>query len=137
MTPQSPGARRTDGRKPATEATGGTGATPRIIRLLGEAQHIIGQIRDGNPADLHYHLDHKGDAELIDLVRVLAAMVPVDRSPGQLLAWTVPPEETAGLIAEVRDTMAGAHPAWTGGTPEEARYRQVLADKRRARKAAS
>ncbi len=65
--------------------------------LVPVAAELIGTVRDFDPADTAEILDRVGvlDERSRALVVTLAAMVPVDRSPSELLAWTrvtIPPK---------------------------------------------
>ena len=60
-------------------------------RLVQTACSLACRVRDEDPAEIHRDLDRMPDPELIALVTVMAAMIPDDCTPGELLAWISAP----------------------------------------------
>jgi hypothetical protein len=59
-------------------------------RLVQTACHFAVRIRDEDPAEVHAEMYAMGTDRLVALASVMAAMIPDDRTPRQLLAWTEP-----------------------------------------------
>jgi hypothetical protein len=62
----------------------------RAQASLDRAQHFIGLVRDYDPADSATYLQTLTPEQLWDLPFVLAALVPVDQTPAELLEWCDP-----------------------------------------------
>jgi hypothetical protein len=60
---------------------------PLPIRAVGRASRLAGAVHDGSAQDVAVILAALSQQELVELSVTLAAMVPVEYSPGDLLAW--------------------------------------------------
>lgn len=56
-------------------------------RLVERAQLLVGAVHDYGPPEVAALIRHQSASELRALAVVLAAMVPADASPRELLAW--------------------------------------------------
>lgn len=70
-----------ESRSPAHELT------DLPVRAVGRAARLAGAVHEGGPDDVAAVLCPLNRPELLELAVALAAMVPTDYSPGDLLAW--------------------------------------------------
>lgn len=82
-------------------------------RMVPVACQLAGRVRERNPHAIRYLISQLTPRERYTLTVVLAAMIPDDRSPGQLLAWVeddAPP--TSGPAAVRALQPCGTHAAF-------------------------
>lgn len=65
-------------------------AEAEALELAQLACDLAIRIRDEDPAEVHRDLYGMGADRMVALVSVMAAMIPEDRSLGELLAWVEP-----------------------------------------------
>jgi hypothetical protein len=70
---------------------------PRTDRMVPTAVRMVGAVREWDLDEVTAALDEAGD-DLPVLVLVLAAMVPYDRTPGELLRWVGRRDEFKRLV---------------------------------------
>ncbi len=76
----------------------------RADRLLSLGLELVGRVRDDDPDSVARWLAATVDAaELRDMAIILAALVPDDRTPRELLAWLT---NTATTYAQRRSEVA-------------------------------
>jgi hypothetical protein len=81
-----------------------TGRVTDLDRLAADAASLAWQLHDEDPAAVHAALARMGRLQLEQVCCALAAMVDVDRTVAELLAWTARP---ARRLRAVRREKAG------------------------------
>lgn len=62
------------------------------MAALTRAQHLAGMVRDCGPDAIGAYLDNLTSDELYALTVTLAALVPIDQTPAELLDWLHHPQ---------------------------------------------
>jgi hypothetical protein len=68
---------------PARTAQG----TQAAVTAMSRAQYFAGLVRDSGPCAIGDYLDALSTDELYALTTTLAALVPIDTTPAELLGW--------------------------------------------------
>jgi hypothetical protein len=116
----------------------------RALRLAAQAADLACRIRDEDPADIHADIGNMNHAYLVELVTVMAAMIPDDKPVSELLAWIAPPSPKRYAVP-VSDLVRRGHAAHVAGERSEwavtsereyqrARWHATPPDERRARR---
>jgi hypothetical protein len=83
---------------------------PLVGGLIEQATGIICDLRDDDPATVHRRLAATPHLRLRQLVCVLAAMVPTDRTITELLAWADPGQLTEPNVGRGFHADCDEHP---------------------------
>ena len=113
---------------------------------VGRAQRLACAIRDDGAWEVARITDDLSRDELVALAVVLAAMVPLDRSVADLLAWVQQPLPAGQRFPDLRwspEALRLAHASWNRGerdpwsTEGERLYQQARHERRKAARKAS
>ena len=117
------------------------------VAAVRRAQRLACAVRDDGAWEVARQTDDLSHVELVALAVALAAMVPLDRSAADLLAWVDGPALPAGQrFPDLRwsdDALRLAHCAWNRGerdpwsTEGERLYQRARHQRRKAERKAS